>query len=688
MDYEIWYTVRCALNVALTLHFGSPTAEKLVDWLESDGVEIGIDLPEWEDDDSRPRRYGRSRRPSERLSAEKWEAYLSSISSFVAQAPQEKECELQINLDQVSGEMGLKPVESEVFSAFVRYRLFDPFEHLCDAVTDANTVSAIELLGRMLKLDVHEIRSQVGRECRLFRLGLIEVSGAISSRLSATAEVPEKVVSALLPPNSSAEDFRRTLLGSPQVTALGWSDFEHIPDDRGLVFAILRNAIESKERGINILLYGPPGTGKTEFAKVLATRLDVPCYSVGECDDYGSDPSVKERLANLRLANALISGKSNGLLLFDEMEDLGTDYGSLFGKRDSSPSKVFLNRLMETNPVPTIWTTNDIYGFDPALRRRMTYAIEMRVPPRRMRERVWHKLLEKESLSLDAKGIAELAKEFPESPALAANAVRAARLAGGDARQIRQAVQSVAMLIHGKRPKPQSGQKAPYELGLLNADLDLQKLTTRICGLESARRVSFCLSGPPGTGKSAYVRHLADRMGLEVLHKRASDLLSMWLGESEKNIADAFGEAREEEAFLVFDEADSLLQSREGAQRRWEVTQVNEMLTWMECHDYPFACTTNFKAGLDPASLRRFTFKVNFGFLSARQREAAFRLYFEMEPPAGLARLWNLTPGDFAVARRKAEVLGCLENPEELLELLQDESLAKSGNRPVGFRTA
>ncbi|MCY4131014.1 MAG: AAA family ATPase [Nitrospira sp.] len=53
------------------------------------------------------------------------------------------------------------------------------------------------------------------------------------------------------------------------------------------------------------------------------------------------------------------------------------------------------------------------------------------------------------------------------------------------------------------------------------------------------------------------IRYLAERLGLEISQKRASDLLSMWVGGTEKNIAGAFAEARSQEAFLVFDEADS-----------------------------------------------------------------------------------------------------------------------------------
>ena len=70
---------------------------------------------------------------------------------------------------------------------------------------------------------------------------------------------------------------------------------------------------------------------------------------------------------------------------------------------------------------------------------------------------------------------------------------------------------------------------------------------------------SIVTQGPSGTGKSAFVRHLADRLGLKVIRKRASDLMSMWVGGTEKAIAAAFTAARDTEVFLVFDEADSML---------------------------------------------------------------------------------------------------------------------------------
>ena len=184
------------------------------------------------------------------------------------------------------------------------------------------------------------------------------------------------------------------------------------------------------------------------------------------------------------------------------------------------------------------------------------------------------------------------------------------------------------------------------------------------------------------------VRYLAERMGLEVVQKRASDLMSKWVGGTEKQIAEAFAEARDAGSFLVFDEADSLLADRRFAERSWEVSQVNEMLTWMENHPLPFACTTNFGEYLDRATLRRFVFKVTLDYLAPEQAEAAFRRFFTLSPPAELTRLTALTPGDFAVVRRRADALGRLGDPEGLTAMLRAECDAKPDRpRPIGFRT-
>ncbi|MDO3377174.1 ATP-binding protein [Geoalkalibacter halelectricus] len=221
----------------------------------------------------------------------------------------------------------------------------------------------------------------------------------------------------------------------------------------------------------------------------------------------------------------------------------------------------------------------------------------------------------------------------------------------------------------------------------LRSESDLERITRQL-KLTGRKDFSLCLYGPPGTGKSAYVRHLAETLDLPVVMKRASDLFDAYVGQTEKSIAKAFQEALDKGAFLVFDEADSLLGDRRYAVRNWEVSQVNEMLTWMENHPLPFACTTNLMDRLDQASLRRFTFKCHFDYLGEEQLGLAFERFFGMSATVGqLEGLIGLTPGDFALVDKKARIIGCEEDQNLLIDLLKQELAAKEHRpgRQMGF---
>jgi hypothetical protein len=318
----------------------------------------------------------------------------------------------------------------------------------------------------------------------------------------------------------------------------------------------------------------------------------------------------------------------------------------------------------------------------------MTLVLEMKVPGPRERERVWQRMVAASPIDAPKREVRRLAEEFEVAPAIAANALKAAALAGGGLGDVRRAVHSVAKAVRGGRPLPPlAGPETAFDPRLAQADIDLESLTARAARADGSRAFSLCLAGPPGTGKSEFARHLALAMGLRPLKKRVSDLFSMWIGETEKNIARAFEEARDEAAVLIFDEADALLGERAGASRSWELSQVAEMLTWMECHPLPFCCTTNLVERLDRASLRRFTFKVGFGPLSRAQVGLAFTVFFGMEAPRRVLSLANLTPGDFATVRRKARILGEERDAAALAHMLAAESAAKPDHaRPIGFQ--
>ena len=416
-------------------------------------------------------------------------------------------------------------------------------------------------------------------------------------------------------------------------------------------------------------------------------------YSVGETDQWGREPHRHERLQELQLAQRLLGSGRDSILLFDEMEDLlrdpvsvGVPYFGQFVRRPlrADGSKVFMNRLLEQNAVPTLWTSNAARHTCPAVLRRMMFALELRQPSPRVRARIWTRLLATHGIEASAEEAASLARKYDVTPGVAAGVIAAARVVdGGDIATVHCGVRSLSRLLSGEAP-PQ-GTPSKLNPALIRADIDPAVLAERLAA-RGARRVSLCLNGPPGSGKSAYVRYLAERMGLPVVQKRASDLMSKWVGETEQRIAAAFAEARDAQQFLVFDEADSLLADRSLARQSWEVSQVNEMLTWMESHPLPFACTTNLSERFDPATLRRFDFKITLDYLGPEQAMAAFRTFFGLTPPPGITRLANLTPGDFAVVRRKAETLEKLGDAEALAAMLREECEAKP-NCPtaIGF---
>ena len=162
--------------------------------------------------------------------------------------------------------------------------------------------------------------------------------------------------------------------------------------------------------------------------------------------------------------------------------------------------------------------------------------------------------------------------------------------------------------------------------------------------------MNLLFHGLPGTGKTEFVHYLADTTGHELVQKRASDLLSMWVGGTEAAIAAAFEEAEDQDAILLLDEADYLFINRQDARTSWERSQTKELLTQMEAYSGVLICCTNLLSNLDHAVLRRFVFKVAFKPLTLEGRIALFRRYFpeaELTPQTAyqLARLDVLTPG-------------------------------------------
>jgi SpoVK/Ycf46/Vps4 family AAA+-type ATPase len=373
--------------------------------------------------------------------------------------------------------------------------------------------------------------------------------------------------------------------------------------------------------------------------------------------------------------------ENNTVLMFDEVEDVF--YNTPYQNRPNV-SKVEINRFFENNPQPIIWICNDIGYLDRAYLRRFSYIAQIERPDRTINKSILAQNLKKYHIKYQNSDLEYIISKYKFTPAILENAAKVTNLMKGSISDMRIQLEAVEKAMHGKSEQlGKFGDFSAFNMDLLNTDLDLKKFNEQIKGLDKLN-FSLCLYGASGTGKTAYANYLTQLLGLEVLTKRASDLIGTYVGETEQNIAKAFNEAKKNKSVLIFDEGDSFLRDRTQAVRSWEITQVNEMLTQMENHPYPFICTTNLMTNIDQASLRRFTFKIKYEYMTDEQIIKAFKHFFGIELKENI--MLKLSAGDFNVVKKKAEIMGISGDKDKLIEMLQNEQeCSEPQQRKIGF---
>src|SRR5271167_2402930 len=671
--YERWILRRYLANALRASRFARPPSrgKDIAAWIENHARLLGLPDLALGSGSSR-----RSRGLDGPIDLASWRAFRAA-TIVAAREPAPNPSPLQRRLDWLAEACCLTEAHSGVLGLMARASQTPQVSALVEAVNDRLEFGSADGSELFPFLETNAERRELSAGRRLSQLGLIE---------AAEAPRPSVVVRRLLAlPRFGARRVGDLLLGRPARASLGWSDFEHLGELRDLAARIVAAAGElggASRRGANLLFYGAPGTGKSEFAKTLGARVGFSVQFCGETNDANGEPNRRERVAALLIANAIGGVARRTIVVVDEADDLFAGLGEDDGL-ERRGSRVFMNRLLEGAVAPTIWITNDVDRLGPAIVRRMNLALRFPKPTLSVRRTMVARIAKALDFSLDESAALELARS-PAPPALIENAIRSAAQIRGSASDARE-ILDAGLRALGRRRAPSAEAPIPFDPALSSADVDLARLADQVAKSPS-RALSFCLSGPPGTGKSAYARHLAERLDLDVVERRFSDLSSMRLGESEKAIAAAFEEAADLRAFLILDEADSLLRDRGAAHQSWEITQVNEMLTQMERHPYPFACTTNAPELLDAAAARRFLFKVRFLPMTADQVGEAYRRAFRAEVPAFVLKLECLTPADFAIVARKASVLG-ERDPRALARWLEAEAQAKpdAGRRKIGF---
>ena len=482
---------------------------------------------------------------------------------------------------------------------------------------------------------------------------------------------------------------------------------------------VLKRIVTSKKpgRGVNVLLYGAPGTGKTSFAYTLAKELGLDAYEIRHGDEDGRNKSLGSRMLGVQACNTQIP-LGRGMMIVDEADQvLHTSCGGGFlgffgfGGGATESEKGAVNSMLDSIRVPTIWISNaSASSMADSVRRRFDYSICFTKMTNEMRENIWRNNVKKLKLGrlIAESDYAKYAAQYPTSAGgitMVLKNLKEMRPKRGEVEELLKSLMTPhCELMDAKATDGRLMPSKDYSLEGLNIKgaVGLEQIVEAVrnfrdeqeCGIKDPDRprMNLLLWGPPGTGKTEFIKYLAKTLNQKVSVKMGSDLLSMYVGGTEQNIKRAFAEAETDNAILFLDEIDGLVQDRSGASKSWEVTQVNELLYQMENFKGVMVGATNFMDNLDQAIMRRFTFKLQFDYLD----NAGKRLFFERmfktklteKEAEKLAEVRNLAPGDFRTVRQATYYLGGTVTNLQRIEELEKESSVKRDTKKaskIGF---
>ena len=609
---------------------------------------------------------------------------------------------LKENLNAIGDRLGLNRVEKMIvlFATMAETdRVFSNFiEKLPHRYSGLTAITMV--LAGVIGAAITEVEDAIGKGGRLYRIGILRMEDSLE--ISDALCLPEHMTKMLLVRHKDIYSMLSRYFYELSDSTLSIEDYKGIAD--GIIESIARyigKLMKGRVSGGNILIYGPPGTGKSELGRLLSRIVGATAYEVSTQDEYGNQLDVDKRMQAYRLAQGILSGEQKTILIFDEADDvLASNRFNLFGEEfyvpgESNSRKGWINMALETNEVATIWICNDASRIERAYLRRFGMILELPLPTIDVRRNIVQKRVSGRPVSDE--WIEVLARTEWLSPANIDQAVRYADMQG--VRRSDRYEQEMARYLDGLgriegRPPLSRMHSVPlveFNIGLLNTIPSITGLLERLRTDIPSRLLFY---GDPGTGKTEFARTIAESTGRPLLVKRASDLLDAYVGQTEKNIARMFHEARSKRALLVVDEADSFLRRREDAYRRWEVTQTNELLTQLERFEGMCVFTTNIVDSLDRAVLRRFDLKVKFLPLTDEQRWKLFCSVIEKEGKSvdrshlgDVLGLRGITPGDVVSVLRGCRVSGQTITPNLLISLLRKELEIKNGSVPrkIGF---
>jgi len=215
----------------------------------------------------------------------------------------------------------------------------------------------------------------------------------------------------------------------------------------------------------------------------------------------------------------------------------------------------------------------------------------------------------------------------------------------------------------------------------------------------SGRGLAFNFAGPPGTGKTICAEAIAHELGLKLLVVNYAEAESMWFGETPKNIVAAFRAAAEQNAVLLFDEADAIAMRRSAGaglphERESNLT-VNVLLRELEMFNGIVIFATNLAANFDPAFERRIRAHVLFEIPGPEERARIWELQIHprktpLAPNVdfrALAERYTLSGGDIKNAVLKAAAIAASEPGPDIGKRITQQDLETAVEMVLAAKT-
>jgi transitional endoplasmic reticulum ATPase len=430
---------------------------------------------------------------------------------------------------------------------------------------------------------------------------------------------------------------------------------------RQTVGLMLEHPDDAERYGIEwngILLHGPPGVGKTFFARAIAGQYGLSLMHVSTGDLVSSLQGGSAR--NIDKAFSTAMGNLPCLLFFDEFD-------SVAQRRDSNPdqeARRTVNQLLtsleahrDERRLLVMAATNNVEHLDPAVVRpgRFDRHIRIDLPDAPAREAIFRAELDDRPSAGDIQLDDLVRRTEGMTPASISKIVDTAAL-----EVFREATETGenlhldtehllrAVERHGGQDRPMV-EHWTWDSLILDPAIkaQLQQLQAVIEDPESAVRfgvdppTGLLLAGPPGTGKTTVAKVLAAQARSSFYPISGADVISKWVGESERNIRQLFERARANRPSIIFiDEIDALA-GRRGSVETHD-SHVNQLLAEIDGvsgqRGVFIVGATNRPDQLDPAMLRggRLSRTIVLGLPDEPGRHAILCLHTARMPTVGV----------------------------------------------------